>query len=396
MSELRIHLPGNWRGSDDACAWSFAADGRAESARGENRFADMPKANETIVIAPASRVLLLEAALPKGNRKQMRQALPFAVEDKVSADPETIHVAAGARHADGKTPLAVIDKQWLRRALDALAEAGVFPRRVIVETLAPPLDPGAWTVVWRGNEGFVRTGLTSGLSLAGNQSPPIELRLALREGPAPREIVVQPIAELPDLARWSSELGLPVNAGRRWDWSGAADSPINLLQGEFASGRADKVFSKLRPVLIFAAIIVALQFALTIFDWARLRAETNRLNAAIEQTFRQAFPDAKVVVDAPLQMQRNLAALRRASGQAESGDFFSLLANTAQNVKPQGSVRAIRYEPAKLTLDVRLPESQAAEQLLRKLQQNGMRASLDSVNARGETVEARYSIASEK
>jgi general secretion pathway protein L len=397
VRELKIYIPETWRGKDDACPWVLANNSApasaAQTARGENRFVDMPQPDETVVIVPATRVLLLEAKLPKGNRKQLRQALPFAVEDKITADPETIHVAAGTMRADGNRPLAVIDKQWLRRVLDALIEADIFPRSIMVETLGPSLEPGSWTVVWRGQEGFVRTGPASGLSLAGNQSPPLELRLALREQAAPQQIVVRPVTELPDLARWSSELNLPIIRGRPWDWSESRDEHINLLQGEFARARAANMSAKLRPVVILAGMIVALQFALTTYDWLKLRGESKRLNTEIQQTFRDAFPEAKVIVDAPLQMERNLAALRRTSGQAESGDFFPLLASAAQSVKTAGSLRSLNYERDKVKLDVRLPQSQSAEQLLQALQQTGMRVSLESVNAKDGAVEARYSIA---
>ncbi|MGH8728375.1 MAG: type II secretion system protein GspL [Burkholderiales bacterium] len=391
MRELTIYIPETWRGKDDACPWILAIRGGAPTARGDNRFADMPKANETILIAPATRVLLTEAKLPKGNRQQLRQALPFAVEDKITADPETIHVAMGAARADGVTPLAVIDKQWLRSVLDALAEAQITPRRMEVETLVPAIEPDTWTVVWSGHEGFVRTGRASGLALAGNQSPPLELRLALREENAPREIVVRPERELPDVARWASELGVAVVAGRHWDFSEARNETLNLLQGEF--GRGNGGIAKLKPVFILAGVIVALQFALTIYDWATLRMEAKRLTGAIEKTFRDTFPETKTIVDAPLQMERNVAALRRSSGQVESSDFFPLLAAASRSLNTTGSLRAIQYEQQKLKLDVKLPESQAAEALLRAMQRSGIRASLESVNSKDGSVEARYSIA---
>jgi general secretion pathway protein L len=385
MSVLKIYISDNWRNGDSACPWIFTDSEPA--ARSDSAFAAMPKADETALIAPATRVLLLEAKLPKGSGRQLRQALPFAVEDKITTDPEAIHVAAGAARAGGTTTLAVVDKQWLRRVLDALRSVGIFPQRMIVETLCPALEPGSWALVWRDNEGFVRTGAQSGLAV----NSTLELRLALREQPKPQRIIVRPERELPDLTRWSAEIGVPVVAGRRWDWNEADDENINLLQGEFAP-KNDRV-AKLRPVFILAAAIVALQFALTFYDWARLRAESNQLNAQIEQTFRTAFPDAKVVVDAPLQMQRNLEALRRASGAVEGSDFLPLLADATKAVKNDASLRSVSYEREKLKLDVRLPQSEAAEQLLQALQQNGVSASLDAVNAKEGAVEARYSVA---
>jgi general secretion pathway protein L len=389
MSVLKIYVPENWRAAEDTCSWLLAGDSRSVLARGESTLPEMPKANETIVIVAASRVLLVEVTLPKGSRRQLRQALPFAVEDKVTTDPETVHVAAGTTRPDGTTPVAVVDKVWMRGLLNALHAAGIFPRRMLVETLAVPLEPGAWTMVWRENGGFARTGEASGFALAG----PLELTLALREQPRPERIVVRPHTSLPDLAHWQSDLDVPLVAGPRWDLSEAHDGGINLLQGEFAGNGKGALRARLRPVFALAAGIVVLHFCLTLYDWARLRIEVKRLNAEIEQTFRTAFPDAKVIVDAPLQMQRNLDAMRRASGQVERGDFLPLLAGAARTVKTAGSLQAVSYEQEKLKVDVKLKESQAAERLVQAFDKTGLSASLDSMNSKDGAVEARYTIA---
>jgi general secretion pathway protein L len=389
MSRLKIYIPSSWRVKEDACPWVLMSASGSQLSRGDSAFSEMPKGDESVVIAPAARVLLLDAKLPKGNRRQLRQALPFAVEDRITADPETIHVVAGTTRADGTTALAVVDKGWLRRVVNALHDAGILPRRMLVETLAPPLEPGAWTVIWREREGFVRTGEASGLALEG----PLELALAMREQQKPEKIVVRPQSSLPDLAHWTSELGVPVVPGARWDWAQADNSEINLLQGDFAGNGTGNVLTRLRPVFALAAIIAVVHFAITIYDWARLRNEARQLNVEIEKTFRTAFPDAKVIVDAPLQMQRNLDALKRASGQAGGTDFIPLLANAAQTLKTSASLRAVNYEQERLKLDVRLPESGSAEQLLQALKNAGLSATLDSMNVNQDAVEARYSIA---
>ena len=74
--------------------------------------------------------------------------------------------------------------------------------------------------------------------------------------------------------------------------------------------------------------------------------------------FRQAFPDAKVVLDPALQMQRNLATLQVQTGGAGSRDLLPLLAGIApvMRANPHASLRTLKYEDAKLTLDLRLPD----------------------------------------
>jgi general secretion pathway protein L len=178
----------------------------------------------------------------------------------------------------------------------------------------------------------VRTGLASGFGFdaaAGmdvtGTGTPLSLRLAVGEARfPPQQIVVRPAmgCTLPDLASWSSALGIAVSAGTPWPGMEPGwEQSIELLSGEFAPAgrlaRLPDLLGSLRPALIVLALIVVAQFALTGIEWWTLRSQKQRLQAQMEQTFRAAFPDAKQVVDPVLQMRRSLAALRGASGVAD-------------------------------------------------------------------------------
>ena len=78
-------------------------------------------------MVPAERVLFARLKLPKVNATTIRELLPYAVEDRLLADPSHIHAVAGARNAHGETVVVVVDREWLRAALDALARAGLVP-----------------------------------------------------------------------------------------------------------------------------------------------------------------------------------------------------------------------------------------------------------------------------
>ena len=57
--------------------------------------------------------------------------------------------------------LASLPPETTRRAIEHVPD----PERVLAETLLPPLEPRAWTVVWRAEGSFVRTGLAGCLGL---------------------------------------------------------------------------------------------------------------------------------------------------------------------------------------------------------------------------------------
>ena len=372
--------------SASACLWVLRDTAGMVLRRGEGALSTVPKADTVQVVVPASMVLLAQVRVPSRNRRKMLQLLPYAVEEKLMYDPESIHVAAGPQLVGGETVVAVIDKRWMNRVIKLLQDAGLPPRQMWPETLLPAVSPGTWSVVWNGREGFVRTGKVSGQSLDGGDTavPPLGLLLAVKEasakGSAPRKIDLKYVegSERPDLESWAAQLGVKVAVTGAWDWSSASygiDKGVNLLQGEFASaGFETDWLSRLRLPLILASIIVVLQLGGGFADWLMLSYEKRQLATEMQKTFRQAFPEAKVIVDAPLQMQRNLAELRHANGVPDPSDFLPLLAKVAPVLSQSGvaNVKSMQYEQGILKMEVALNDAQTPENLRNRLRVSGL------------------------
>ena len=409
MSLLQIYIPEHFTGDaaplmpaspdaqarEVACRWVLRDQAGHVLRRGEGPLAAMPKADSVQVVVPASVVLLAQVKVPSHNRRKMFQLLPYIVEEKLMYDPESIHVAAGSQLPGGETVVAVIDKAWMKRIIGALQSAGLPPWRMWPETLMPSVPLGTWTVVWNGREGFVRTGMVSGQSLDGGSAevPPLGLLLAAKEaaakGSAPRKINLQ-LAEgsdHPDLESWATRLGVKVAVTGTWDWSAPAygmEKGVNLLQGEFAPARFEPDWrQRLRVPLILAGIIVALQLGGGLADWLLLSYEKRQLDADMQKAFRQVFPEAKVVVDAPLQMQRNLAELRHARGLSDPADFLPVLAKVAPVLSQSEpvTIQYMQYENGGLKIDIQLRGSQTPEQMRDRFQSAGMKADIEKVEA---------------
>ncbi|MDQ3195520.1 MAG: type II secretion system protein GspL [Burkholderiales bacterium] len=401
-----------------ACPWLLRDARGALSRAGDNPLRDMPAADRCELVAPASRVLLTQITLPTGNRQRLRRLLPFAVEDRVMTEPEKIHAIAGSRQADGQTAVAVVDKAWLAAVLAQFRNARLKPQAMWVETLLPALAPESWSIVWKGGEGFLRSGLASGVFLDGGVGgePPIGLLLALQEAraaitsaanpanAAPAQLIVRPArgAVLPDIQQWADALQIDVVAGERWDWFEridrlGADDGINLMQDDFAPRSAARDWlPRLRPALVLLGLIIAVQIVGAAVDWFALHRQRDALQATIEQRFRSAFPDARVVVDAPLQLRRNLEELRRGAGQAEPNDFLPLLARATRLIEASANHRlsALQYDAGELKVDILLPDAESAEKLKDALQAPNLAVRLEAINPKPGGVEARFALSS--
>ncbi len=407
MTILQIYLPeaGFVVDNDVELKYALRANTGELQRSGSAVPAELPRADQVEIIVPASLVLFTEVKLPPVRGQKLRQMLPYAVEEKILSDPEQVQVATGLRDAEGITRVAIVDRAWLDSVFDRLRQLGFRPERGYAETCLPELEPQGWTLIWDGHEGFVRTAQGAGLALdsMGDDGAPFALRRAVAEARVrqrlPEKIILRATdgaARIPDLALWTTQLGVSVVPGQDWEWAPRflnTANAINLLQGDYApSSSVRELLPQLRPILILAGLIIGAQVLATGADWWRLNREKKALAADMDKTFRAAFPDAKVVVDPPLQMQRNLADLRRASGQPQPTDFLPLLYRSLALISDAKRVEALNYDQGSLKLDVLFSDGSAVEQLRNDLVKTIPGASVEASTQKSDGVSARLAL----
>jgi len=357
--KLRVFLPSLER-PDAATRFAWILfDARGNVLREDaTPLSDAPRADTCEAVLPASRVLFARIKLPRVGTATLRELLPFAVEDRLLADPAHIHAVAGPRNASGEAVVAVVDREWLEAMLAALRRAGLPATQAWPESALLATGRGTWHVVWSERGGMLvdDDGVAATFDHDASGALPLALRLGLDEASArnarPAAVLVHPHggAPAPDLSRWSHEANIAFEPGARWEELAreAPSAPIELLQGEFAPRRRAPIRLP-RAALAIAASIALLQLAFVALDAARLGHERRSLEGEREALFREAFPEAKVVVDPDLQMKRNLAELRRTRGLAVEDDFLGKLSEAAHG--PGGPARSIAYSAGKLTLE---------------------------------------------
>jgi len=408
MSILRIYFSGSWRDSSSPCPWALCDESGAVLQSGIAPLAALPKAKECIAIAAPDRVLSISAKLPPKSRRRWQEALRYVAEEFTLPDPETNHVVPGPALADGRMVLAVVDKPWLKRIVDACRTANISLRRMIPETFLPPLSAGSWTLVWDGRNSFMRTDFASGLALdTGNEHhAPLALQLRLNStangasGSVPEKIEVRFPQHIPEaqrvLPQWAT-LSVPLAAGPAWDWRYAAvpAEALNLLWGDFAPrARISEWWPKLRPLALILMAVLLIETIGTNLEWAMLANEKKSLTQDMEHSFRSAFGEAHTLVNAPLQMQRNLAELRHGAGLPDDGDFLPLLDSSAPILAalPSGSVLGFHYESGRFDVDLKLARSSDFQDLRKRLQSKGLGVQLGDIHDAGNGAESRLTL----
>jgi general secretion pathway protein L len=338
MSQLLISLPLPGQASAELVYAQISSAGMLTS-HGLAVPALLPKANETILILPAQALSWHMAQLPKlprGSSAQKQQALLAGVlEEQLLDDPAQLHlVACPSLSLSGKTWVAACHKAWLQEEVSSLQAAGVPINSIVPQILpntagslhASGTPESAW-LTYSDAQGVLTLPLSQSALLP--QQWPESISLSA-------EPAVAALAE--------SVLGQRVNVQQASQWAlqavqAAKAQGVDLAQGDLAvssGGRAwQSLMSTLRDVLAAPAwrpvryglgvLLLANIIGLNAWAWKQ-SATLQDKKAQMNQLFVQSFPNVKVVVDAPLQMQRELTSLRQAQGQLSGRDFESLYA----------------------------------------------------------------------
>ncbi len=316
---------------------------------------------ETIAVVPARAVSWHRVQLPAGtlssglmkdrNAPRLRAVLEGLLEDQLLDEPAQLHFALqpGAR-TDAPVWVAVCDRTWLRSALDALQQAGQAPHRVVPEWApevameqAPPDTPHRTQLWLTGTQDAARlvwTDATGVHSLPASASHgvaapshalvtaalPVHLALhaELLAEPAVAQLaeqlfqrearVVTPTERLLEAARTDWDLA-QFDMARRNPWLARLTQTVGQLWSA-PQWRAARWAS--------VAIAIVQVLGLNVFAW-HAQSQLAQQRTAISSTLSNTFPDITVVVDAPLQMERAVAALRQSNGSSSPRDLETLL-----------------------------------------------------------------------
>jgi general secretion pathway protein L len=144
-------------------------------------------------------------------------------------------------------------------------------------------------------------------------------------------------------------------------WVQSAQSAWDLAQFEFASSGRARAIKKLgtawadvlaapqwRPARWGALLLVVANLVgLNAWAW-RERSALDAKREAVRGTLTQTFPNVKVVVDAPAQMEREVAALRQLTGATSGRDLEAMLAALGTSVAPQRPLSSLDYSSGEL------------------------------------------------
>ncbi len=349
MSTLIVLLPLELPQASSQIDYVVTPDGRAVGAQSSAALALLPAPAgvQVVAVAPVQALSWHQVQLPRGLLQKgfgadrasprLRAVLDGLLEEHLLDDPAQLHLALAPDAQDGAPVwVAACDRAWLRAWAQAL-ERHQRPAARIVPEFAWPLDavqvigpPTSPLLVFSPASGGV-TVLPLNPVTANMADTPLG-----EAGDEPRPVLAEPaVASLAE-HHFRRPVGLSSGPER---WLAAAASPWDLAQFDLVSSgrlrswrRASAGFNKLlvEPhwrVARFATVALVLVnlAGLNAWAWAQ-RASLEAKRQAVREVLTSTFTGVKVVIDAPVQMAREVQRLRLAAGAASDGDFEVLLA----------------------------------------------------------------------
>lgn len=318
-------------------AYAVTSDGFALVSQGRCAASLLPKADSVVAVLADTDVGWHRITLPKAPGARLAAALVGVLEEALLDEAESTLLAVEPEATAGQpTWIAAVHLPWLTRELDGLERAQVFVDRV-VPAIWPDEVPSGHFAEALDPDGHAGTQVTLSWSHSGG------VAVMQLQGSLARTLVQRPG---PPGTRWTTTPGAAQSAE---EWLGmpinVMSVPFRLLQAsrtlwnlrQFSLARKSKglraardlwrqfLAPRWRPVRLGLVSLALLQvIGLNLWAWrqqAEIKARTDSVTAVLKTT----FPQVRSVLDAPVQMQRELQALRTLAGKPSENDLEPLL-----------------------------------------------------------------------
>lgn len=372
---------------------------------------------DVVVLVPAAAVLTSTVDIPIKGGARLRAALPFALEESIAAEIDTMHIASGERRDSGRLAVACVAREQMDAWVERLRAAGIDAARLVPENYGLARIPGTLSMLVAGNQVMFNDGADNEFVMQDVQ--PVDLLAVaglLENQPAAagtggtaatsaRHLLVycDPEAEQRFQHDWTvlrHELAsvdinlLPDGILPRLAVTVAAGNGVNLLQGRY--GRKAELGAMFRPwkyaAMLLASFCLA-AFAGKIIDVYRLGADEAALRAQFTEEYRQIRPgDSSEILDPAA----TVSSLRRSLGTpTTSAVFLPTLQQLGLALQQNQSVavEAISYRAGIIDVRLTAPDVATLDNIQKLVSSSGrFSASIQTTDNVGDKISSRIQI----
>lgn len=389
MTMLTVVLPWERPTKTTEFPYVLSDDGRTARRDGVAVAALLPAARQLLLVVPAARLSWFDLKLPPVSGARLRQALEGLLEERLLDEPAQMALAVtGTAEPDGQTLVAACEKSWLAEVLVFFEQLQRPVSRVVPE-FAPTQAVGVYRLVATSGEDGPLLALCSPggcLQVPLAQAPVL---LAQAQGVFAEAV----LRSDPEVAAQAEQvLDRPAEVAAAHErWLVATQWPWNLAQFDLAQTGGNRLARRLasgwrqfarapdwRPVRwALGLLVVANLVGLNAWAWQQDRLVQAQRDA-VRGVLARTFPGVRTIVDAPLQMAREVALLRQASGGSSAGDLEVLLAALGSALPDGMHPTRIEFGNGELRAEGLALDAERTPQVIARLEAAGAQASFDA------------------
>lgn len=316
------------------------------------------EAASVIGIIPALDVTPCSARIPGRQKRMIRQAAPFAVEEQLAQDIDSVHLALGSQKQN-EWQIAAMDRERMDAYMAWFRGFGYPLRALYTDAMLLPVGEHQWTILIESSQALTRQRengwyevpveslgvfMDSLIEAHDAKTPPGARVLTTAHAAEQHRMALASLEQHPDAliqvqTLEQQPLSLMVEGLR----SGDVEA-INLCQGEYATeSSGGSHLRRWRPVTIVAALGLVAQLGFMAAEGVYYRNQAQRFNEQAVSIYREYFPDKSR--PRPSKLQRLVKGqIRSARDGSSGGDFLAMLRATGQQYRNLDEPKSLRFD----------------------------------------------------
>lgn len=345
-----------------------------------------------IALVPSSDVFLKWVELPPKAGRKALAAIPFMLEDDLSADISDQFFAMGEKQTN-RQAVAVVSNSKMLEWLEALKQADLNCTKMLPDVLALPYEDNCWTLLalneqmlirqdnWQGIQGNASWVLPATEHYAKQQTEPVSLNNYSDY-------------ELPQLAN-INVTQMPLDMPMQVLAQGALKAKFNLLQGDYKPKRqSSRKLGQWRWAAVLTGLVLLTSLVDKGLELKRLSSQNEQLSAQIRTEFKRGFPNTAHPRILRKTVGTMLTSLENGGGGISVLVLMSQLSEAFEtsNVKPQ----TLRYDSKRGELRILAVADnfEELEQFKRLAEESGFDVQQGAINNKDNQVIGSLSIRS--
>lgn len=349
------------------------------------------RGNKVVLLIPDTDVSLAETHIPSKNKKQMLQALPFALEESLAEDVDNLHFSVYRETDEAKVKAAIIKHERLGFWVDLLKSHDVNVHYVLPAIFALPIKTQGWSVYIGEEEAQVRqdtfAGFTCDLDVLDfilpselEEHPPEALYVSGDSLRVTRLLQGQDIeiraGNAPTLVQYSDiEPALELNLLN------------NFSRGESALKNIN--WSPWKPVAVIGSLLLLTWLGMFMWQNQQSQIKLDAIEAEIDKVYRSTISGGTLSdADSQLSSMTSLANQLR-GGLTETGvSPLPSIAKAAPMLKQfqKMTIRELLFKRNKLEFKVETPNLGLLDQFKKAAESNQLEVTIGSSKTTAENV----------